>query len=77
VYEYVPKKKEAISFLNSLKSNDKSFSVVIRAFKDKKGDKKNIMRLFGALRSQSIDWKEKETRMRSLRKSFEQRTGDT
>ena len=66
-------REEAYEFLKSLKSGEKSFSDVILEFKEKKGDIKSIMRYFGALKDEDIDWAGKEKRMRELRDSFNRR----
>ena len=66
-------REEAYRFLKSLKSRDKSFSDVILKFKEEKGKKNNIMRLFGVLSDKGIDWKAKEKRMKRFRDSFSRR----
>ena len=70
-------KKEAYDFLSRLKSKDKSFSDIILEFKDDKGNKKDIMRFFGALKNENIDWEEKEKRMKEFREDFDKRINET
>jgi len=69
-------REEAYNFLRSLKAKDKSFSDVILEFKSK-GNKKNIMFLFGALKDVDIDWDEKERSMKEFRESFDKRIKET
>lgn len=64
-------KEDAYNFLSSLKSRNKSFSDVILEFKECKGNKENIMGLFGALKN--IDWKKREKNMKEIRKEFNNR----
>ena len=66
-------KKEAYAFLKSRRTKDESFSDVILSFKEQKGNKDTIMKYFGALSSQNIDWTEKEKRMKRLRESVNKR----
>lgn len=61
-------KEDAYDFLKRLKAKDKSFSDVILKFKE---NKKDIMAFFGALKS--IDWKEKEAKVKEFRTSFNKR----
>jgi len=67
-------KKEAYDFLSRLKTKDRSFSDVILEFK---GNKDNIMKLFGALGDADIDWEAKEKRMKEFRDSFNKKISDT
>lgn len=68
-------KKEAYSYLDSLKAKDKSFSDVILEFKErdagKKGSKEAIMKYFGALKD--LDWEKKEKVMKEFREEVEER----
>ena len=66
-------KEEAYRFLKSLKAKDESFSEVILKFKERKGNKENLMRFFGVLADKDVDWGEKEKRMNKLRESFNKR----
>ena len=67
-------RKEAYEFLKSLKTKDASFSDIILGFKkDNKGNKKEIMKYFGALKDMDIDWEAKEKRIKEFRKSFDNR----
>ena len=66
-------KNEAYLFLRSLRGRDDSFSDVIMRFKEKKGSKEAIMKYFGALKNEDIDWAEKEKRMKRLRDSVNKR----
>jgi predicted CopG family antitoxin len=68
-------KKEVYEFLSSLKTNDRSFSDVILEFKEKKGNKNNIMRFFGALKNKGIDWDKKEKNINMFRNSFRKELG--
>lgn len=68
-------KDEAYEFLSSLKSKDKSFSDVILEFKECKGNKENIMGLFGALKN--IDWEKREKNIKEFRKEFDDRVEHT
>ena len=68
-------KEDAYDFLSSLKSKNKSFSDVILEFKECKGNKENIMGLFGALKN--IDWKKREKNMKELRKEFNDKVEHT
>ena len=70
-------KKEAYEFLKSFKSKDKSFSDAILELKRERGNKNDIMRLFGALRNYDIDWEAKERRMKAFRESFNKRINQT
>gem|GEM_PF-1775686 len=70
-------KDEAYRFLKSLKRKDQSFSEVILGFREKKGDKENLMRFFGALKNKEIAWKEREKRMKEFREEFGKRTEET
>ena len=69
-------KKEAYEFLKTLKARDRSFSDVILEFKksgDDKGTARDLLRFAGALKDLDFNWKEKESRMRELRNSFNSR----
>ena len=66
-------KNEAYLFLRSLRGREDSFSDVIMRFKEKKGSKEAIMKYFGALKNEDIDWAEKEKRMKRLRDSVNKR----
>lgn len=68
-------KEEAYDFLSSLKSMEKSFSDVILEFKECKGNKENIIGLFGALKN--VNWEKKEKNMKELRKEFDDRVEHT
>ena len=68
-------RKEAYNFLSRLKSKDKSFSDVILEFKERKGNKENIMGLFGALKN--VDWEKREKNMGEFRKEFNGRVEHT
>ena len=68
-------KEEAYDFLSSLKSMEKSFSDVILEFKECKGNKENIIGLFGALKN--VNWEKKEKNMKELRKEFFDRVEHT
>lgn len=68
-------KKEVYEFLSSLKTNNRSFSDVILEFREKKGNKDNVMRFFGALKNRGIDWDKKEKNMNKFRNSFSERLG--
>jgi len=72
-------REEAYEFLRSLKTRDKSFSDVILEFKDegevKRGSKEALLKFYGVLKDENIDWKAKEKRMRELRDSFNKRLG--
>ena len=57
-------KQEAYDFLKKIKAEHESFSDAILSFKKNQ----NILRFHGKLKD--MDWKEKEDRMKSLRKSF-------
>ncbi|MAF50839.1 MAG: hypothetical protein CMH64_01985 [Nanoarchaeota archaeon] len=70
-------KKDAYEFLKSLKAEDKSFSEVILEFKKEKGNKNNIMKFFGALKDENINWEEKEKDMKMFRDSFNKRMKET
>ncbi|MEX0920297.1 MAG: antitoxin VapB family protein [Candidatus Pacearchaeota archaeon] len=74
-------RKDAYDFLKSLRGKNKSFSDTILDLKEleskRKGNKKNIMRFFGALKEKNIDWKEKEKRMKEFRRDFENRIKET
>ena len=73
-------KREAYSFLSSLKTKEKSFSDVILGFKDdkyEKGSAKSLLRFAGVLKDSNIDWEEKEKRMKSFRDSFNKRIKKT
>ncbi|MBW3019473.1 antitoxin VapB family protein [Candidatus Woesearchaeota archaeon] len=61
-------KEEAYRFLKSIKSENDSFSDAILQFKNRE---RGVMRFFGVLRN--IDWKKRETHMKALRESFEER----
>ena len=54
-------KKDAYDFLKSLKAKNKSFSDIILQFKHEKGSKESIMRFWGALNDDAIDWEKKES----------------
>jgi predicted CopG family antitoxin len=69
-------KDDAYKYLLSLKSEGKSFSDVILEFKKKskeKGSKENIMKFFGVLKNEDIDWEEKEKNIKEFRTSFNKR----
>ncbi|MBI5803888.1 antitoxin VapB family protein [Candidatus Pacearchaeota archaeon] len=68
-------RREAYDFLRKLKNNDKSFSDVILEFKqqEKKGSKEAIMKFFGALKEENVNWKEREKRMKEFKAEFEKR----
>mgnify|MGYP001604517173 CR=1 FL=1 len=67
-------RREAYDFLNSLKERDASFSDVILKFKDEEKSSKNkIMKYFGALKNENIDWNAKEKRMKEFRNNFSKR----
>ena len=51
-------KDEAYLFLKSMRGKNDSFSDVILRFKEKKGSKEAIMKYFGALKNEGIDWAE-------------------
>jgi predicted CopG family antitoxin len=68
---------DAYKFLKSLKKKDESFSDVILRFKEEKGNKDRVMRLFGGPDKESIDWKKKERDMEGFRESFEMRVRET
>lgn len=68
---------EAYQFLKSMMKKDESFSDVILKLKGKKGNKENVMRLFGALKDEDIDWEVKEKRMKEFRDSVEKRIEQT
>ena len=70
-------KKEAYDFLKSFKTEDKSFSEVILELKRERGNKKDIMKFFGALKNADIDWEAKEKRMKEFRNSFNKRMEET
>jgi predicted CopG family antitoxin len=74
-------RKEAYEFLKSFKRNDESFSDIILEFKEnsyrKRGSKESIMRFFGTLKNENINWDENEKRMKEFRKSFEDRINET
>lgn len=61
-------RKEAYEFLKSRKSPNKSFSEIILDFKK---EEKDPLEFFGVLRD--LEWKNKEERMKLLRKSFAKR----
>ena len=63
-------RKEAYDYLESLKSEDKSFSDVILSFKQKASP----LDFFGGLKDK--DWKGAEKRMGGLRKSLSERMHD-
>ena len=68
-------RKEAYDFLSRLKSKDKSFSDVILGFREEKGNKENIMGMFGALKD--ADWGKREKEMQQFRKEFNSRMNNT
>lgn len=70
-------KDEAYRFLKSLKGGEESFSDVILKFKEKKGSKESIMKYFGTLKDEGINWDEKEKRMKRLRESVNKRMKKT
>ena len=63
-------RKEAYEYLESLKSDNKSFSDVILGFKRESSP----LDFFGALKDKK--WKEAEERMRGLRTSLSERIHD-
>ncbi len=65
-------KQEAYGFLKSFKERDKSFSDVILEFKNK-GVNQDIMRFFGALKDEKIDWKAREKSTKEFRDNFNKR----
>lgn len=71
-------KDEAYAFLESLKSENKSFSDVILEFKERdleRGKEKGILKFFGVLKDSN--WTEKEEIIRDFRESFEKRVKET
>lgn len=68
-------KGEAYDFLSSLKSKNRSFSDVILEFKKRKGDKENIIGLFGALKN--VNWEKREKNMKGFRSEFNDRVEHT
>jgi len=70
-------KKEAYEFLKSLKSDSKSFSDVILEFKERKGNKENILKFFGILKNNNILLSEAERNMKRFRRDFEKRVRHT
>ena len=68
-------KKEAYEFLRSLKSRERSFSDVILEFKDNRSNQ-DIMKFFGVLKNEDIDWEGKKKRMKRFRESFNRRMAE-
>ena len=70
-------KEEAYRFLSALKGNGKSFSDVILEFrkegKPKKGSKEAIMKYYGGLKDEDVEWEDKKKRMVVFRESFRRR----
>lgn len=71
-------REEAYRYLLSLKTKEKSFSDVIIELKENcngRGRKENVMKFFGVLKDEGINWKEKEGKMKNFRESFNKRLG--
>ncbi len=70
-------RKEAYEFLKSLKAEDESFSDVILEFKENKSAKKGsfeaIVNCLNDFDSESVNWKEFESRIRKNRDKSKKR----